>query len=216
MIDVPTDLPDEVLVARIQGGETALFVVLMRRHNRSVYRMIRSVVRDEAAVEDVMQDTYVNAFTHLRELAGRGAFASWLRQIAFREALHRARRVRSSPFSQTPLDTLAPRSPQANPEREAGRGELKIALECAIDGLQDDYREVFMLRTVEGCSVAETASVLGVHEETVKTRLHRARSRLQELLASWTDHDAPDAFDFPAVRCARVSGGVLERLKFPA
>lgn len=208
-----SSLPDEALVSRIQEGDASLFTTLMRRHNRTVYRVVRSVIRDEAAVEDVMQDTYVNAFTHLKDLAGAGALSTWLRQIAFREALHRVRRARTSPFSEVPLDTLDPVSPLPGPEGDAGRAELKVALEHAIDALPDAYRVVFMLRAVEGCSVAEAADVLGVPEETVKTRLFRARARLQETLSSWIDQDAPDAFAFPAVRCNRVATGVLKRLE---
>lgn len=216
MRQIDTDdstLPDEVLVQRMQAGDEGLFGVLMRRHNRSVYRMVRSVVRDETAAEDVMQDVYVSVFTHLEDLTGAGAFSTWLRKIAFNQALHRVRRVRSAPFSEVDLDELDAASPLPCPELEAGRTELRNALERAIDALPEGFREVFVLRSVEGCSVAETASVLGVREDTVKTRLLRARGKLQEILSTWTDLDAASSFSFPAVRCGRVAAAVLARLQ---
>jgi RNA polymerase sigma-70 factor, ECF subfamily len=207
-----SDQPDDALVARLQAGENQLFVVLMKRHNRSVYRVVRSVVREESAVEDVMQDAYISAFTHLQDLTGGGAFSTWLRKIAFHLALHWVRRVRSEPLSDGGNTEFEAPSPLLCPEREAGRIELRAALEQAVDALPDDFRDVFMLRSVDGCSVAETADVLGVREDAVKTRLFRARTRLQETLSSWSDLDAANFFAFPALRCGRVAAAVLERL----
>ncbi len=208
-----SSLPDDVLVQRLQAGDEDLFAVLMRRHNRGVYRVVRSVVRDESSVEDVMQDVYVSVFTHVGELSGAGAFSTWLRKIALHQALHRVKRVRNAPFSEVDLDELEPPSELPCPELEAGRSELRNALERAIDALPNGFREVFMMRSVEGCSVAETASVLGVREDTVKTRHHRARAKLQQLLSSFDDLDAASSFSFPAVRCGRVAAAVLARLR---
>jgi RNA polymerase sigma-70 factor (ECF subfamily) len=204
---------DQQLVDHARQGGAEQFVALMRRHNPSVYRVIRSVIRDEAEVEDVMQDTYVIAFTHLKELGAVEAFTVWLRRIAFREALRRVRRARSSPFSEVDVDEIETRSLLPGPDRAAGGAELKQALERAIDALPDGFREVFVLRAIDGCSVTETAEALGLQEETVRTRFFRARGRLQETLAGFADYLAPQVFAFPAVRCDRVANAVLQRLK---
>jgi RNA polymerase sigma-70 factor, ECF subfamily len=210
---VTAEPPDEELVARVRAGETEPFELLMRRHNTRLYRIVRSVLRNEAEAEDVMQDAYVIGFTHLSQLSASGSFATWIRTIAFNEALRRARRIRGSPFSEADLNSIDPPSPSQSPEAAAGGAQLKAAMEQAIDALPDGYREVFMLRAVDGCSVADTAEVLGIEEATVKTRLFRARNRLQETLATWLDAEAPRSFDFPATRCDRIVAGVLQRLR---
>lgn len=209
---MPTAPSDHELIARIRAGEPELFEALMRRHNPRVYRLIRSVVRNEAEAEDVMQDAYAIAFTQLHQLSASGSFSTWIRTIGFNEALRRARRVRGSPFSEADLATLDPPSPSPTPEADAGRAQLKAAIEQAVDALPDGYREVFMLRAVDGCSVADTAEVLGIEEATVKTRLFRARARLQESLSTWIDRDVPESFAFPATRCDRVVAAVMRQV----
>lgn len=200
---------DEALVARIRAGEPACFETLMRRHNATLYRIARSVVRDEAEAEDVMQEAYVNAFTHLDGFSFLHPFGTWLRTIAFNEALRRVRRARHAPIAEADLDTLDTPSSEPTPEAAAGNTQLKAALEQAIDALPDGYREVFMLRSVAGCSLTETAEVLGIEEGTVKTRLFRARGRLRQTLAEWI----PQTFEFPATRCDRVVAAVWKRLE---
>ena len=155
----------------------------MRRHDAGVRRVIRRVIHDESAAQDVMQDTWVRGFTHLRELSAGGAFSTWIRRIAFHEALLRLRRAKHSPF----CEAVAAESicPQPDPERLAVSAQLGAALDRAIATLPALIREVFWLRSVQGCSVAETAAALRVPEQTVKTRHFRARGALQERLASW-------------------------------
>jgi RNA polymerase sigma-70 factor (ECF subfamily) len=104
-------------------------------------------------------------------------------------------------------------SRQADPERLAGNGELRRLLEGAIDALPDDFRTVFVLRAVEGMSIAETAEALSVRPETVKTRFHRARQRLQETLGARLDALLPATFEFGGERCDRIVATVLARLR---
>jgi RNA polymerase sigma-70 factor (ECF subfamily) len=207
--------PDAEIVARVRAGDTALFEILMRRHNQRVYRVIRAVLRDESDVEDAMQQAYINAFTHLGQFEDRAQFSTWLTRIALHEAL--ARRRRAQLHASAPLDedggdplmtTLA--APQADPERETYAGELRRALETAVDALPERYRTVFMLRDVEGLSTAETAEGLQLHEEAVKTRLHRARGMVKRTITEQLGAAATEAFHFHAVRCDRVVANVLE------
>lgn len=211
---------DGAIVRRIVGGERSLFEVLMRRHNQQVYRAVRSVLRDEADVEDVMQQTYVSAFTHLHQFEQRAQFSTWLIRIALNEAFARRRLVQRSadrandtvanePHEDS-MDTVP--TPHAGPEQLAYASELGRLLETALDALPEHYRTVFMLRQVEGLSTAETAASLELGDEAVKTRLHRARSIVRKTIAARIGEVATGAFQFHAMRCDRVVSAVLLRI----
>src|SRR5919106_1528560 len=178
-----TGSTDEQIVAQVLQGQTALFEVLMRRHNQRLYRAARAIVREDREAEDVMQQAYLNAYAHLRQFDGRAAFATWLTKIAVHEAIARAR----DQGRYEPLDTEAPRttgtlmsvSSAPDPERETFARELSTLLEAAVDDLPDGCREVFVLRQIEGLSTNETAQVLSVSDDVVKTRFSRAKAALR-------------------------------------
>jgi RNA polymerase sigma-70 factor (ECF subfamily) len=204
---------DEEIVARILEGETPLFEVLMRRHNQRVYRAARAIIRDDHEAEDVMQEAYVNAYAHLAQFDRRAKFSTWLTKIAVYEALARARRQgRYESLDDHSLETFMPTTSSPDPERQAFGRELAELIESAVDRLADGSREVFMLRQVEGLSTAETAQVLGVSEDVVKTRLSRARHALQQDLLDRAGSAASGAFTFGQARCDRVVEAVLERI----
>jgi RNA polymerase sigma-70 factor (ECF subfamily) len=211
-------LTDEQVVGRVLVGETALFEVLMRRHNARVYRAVRAFLRDEADVEDAMQQAYVNAYVHLNQFEGRAKFSTWLTRIAVNEAHGRLRR--RAAVMEDALDEGQGRedreekmaSDEPTPEHRAFSGELRGLLERAIDTLPQGYREVFMLREVEGLTTAEVCEALELGEEAVKTRLRRARGLLRDHLYARTGAAAAEAFQFHAVRCDRVVAGVLGQL----
>jgi RNA polymerase sigma-70 factor (ECF subfamily) len=205
---VAATLPDAEIVRRVRAGESALFEILMRRHNQRIYRVARAVVKDETEAEDVMQQAYINAFTHLDQFQNRAQFSTWLTRIALHEAFSRRRKMR--PDDEELMDTL--KSPLADPERQAYAQELNRVLEAAVDALPDTYRTVFMLRDVEGFSTSETGEGLGIGEEAVKTRLHRARAMLRRAIAERVGATTADAFQFHAVRCDRVVAAVLARI----
>jgi RNA polymerase sigma-70 factor (ECF subfamily) len=206
-------LPDEEIVSRILDGETALFEVLMRRHNERVYRAARAIVRDDREAEDVMQQAYVNAYAHLAQFDGRAKFSTWLTKIAVYEALGRARRRgRYELLDDNSLETVMPTTSSPDPERQAFGRELGALIESAVDNLADGYREVFMLRQVEGLSTAETAEVLGLSEDVVKTRFSRARHALQRDLLDRAGAATAGAFTFGQARCDAVVAAVLARV----
>lgn len=211
-------LADEEVVRRVRLGEPALFEILVRRYNRRLYRVARSILRDEAEAEDVMQQAYVNAYLHLGQFAERARFATWLTRIAVHEALARARRRGRAmevelPDTDEAADAL--RSARPSPEQEALAGELRRVLEGALDALPRAARTVFVLREVEGLSTAEAAACLGVSEDVVKTRLHRARASLRRELFERAGLVQRDAFAFHATRCDRVTAAVFARLALP-
>jgi RNA polymerase sigma-70 factor (ECF subfamily) len=204
---------DEEIVSRVLAGETALFEVLMRRHNEQVYRAARAILRDDREAEDVMQEAYVNAYTHLAQFDRRAQFSTWLTKIAVYEALARARkRGRYQSLDDTSVETFMPFTSTPDPERQAFGRELGGLIESAVDNLGDGYREVFMLRQVQGLSTAETAQVLGVSADVVKTRFSRARHALQRDLLDRTGAAAGLAFTFGQLRCDRVVAAVMTRI----
>ena len=207
---------DNTLIEQVLAGNVASFELLMRRHNERVYRAARSIVRDEAEAEDVMQQAYVNAFTHLRQFNGLARFSTWLTRIAVNEALARIRlRGRYEVFddANTTGDASMPNESAGNPERLAFAGELRALLEWAIDSLPNGMREVFMLREVEGLSTEEAAECLAVSQDVIKTRLSRGRAMLRTLLLERTGATAAEAFRFDRPRCDRVVAGVLARIE---
>lgn len=209
---------DEELARRVGAGETALFEVLMRRCNARVYRAVRALVRDEDEAEDVMQQAYVLAFTHLDQFQGSARFSTWLIRIAVNEALQhlrkRSRLVAIDGGTDAELEAgmkLLERD-TPDPERQTSERELSRLLEATIDALPVPYRMVFMLREVDGLSTAETAEVLSVTQDVVKTRLHRARALLRDALETRLGGQLQEVFAFQAPRCDRVVAAVMARL----
>ena len=201
---------DEELVRRVRAGETALFETLMRRYNQRLFRVARAILRDEAEAEDVMQQAYVNAYAHLGQFAERARFGTWLTRIAVHEASARRRRRGRQIDVQESMPALA--SPAAGPEQRAADQELGRAIEAAMDALPAVYGAVFMLREVEGLSTAETAACLEINEETVKTRLHRARALLRNHITARVGAAARESFQFAGARCDRTVAAVMARI----
>jgi RNA polymerase sigma-70 factor (ECF subfamily) len=163
-----------------------------------------------------MQDAYVRAYAHLDQFAGRASFATWLTKIAVHEALARARRrgrfEALGAVSNLDGDSmLALRSP-IDVEQQAATRELRQVLETAIEALSAPYRAVFLLREVEELSTAETAEILGLCEQTVKTRLHRARLLLRRSLYARMKVAITDVFELHLSRCDRVVQAVFARI----
>jgi RNA polymerase sigma-70 factor (ECF subfamily) len=211
-------LSDEEVVARVLAGETAMFEIVMRRHNQRLYRVARAILRNDGEAEDVMQDAYVHAYEHLDQFAGRAKFSTWLTRIAVHEALarqHRGNRYQEfEPMSEQegdPMDRFASLAP--NPEQQASNSEIRRLLEESVENLPDAYRTIFMLRDVEEMSTADAADVLEITEDNVKVRLHRARALLRKTLYARAGMERKDAFNFHAVRCDRVVKNVFERIQ---
>jgi RNA polymerase sigma-70 factor (ECF subfamily) len=209
-------ITDEEVVARVLAGETAWFEILMRRYNQRLYRVSRSIVGDDAEAEDVMQEAYVRAYQHLDQFDGRARFATWLTRIAVHEALarlrHRRRVVEIDAFTESSEFSMIPPANTPSPEQEVFTRALGVILESAINQLPAAYRSVFMLREMEEMSTAETAECLGISEEAVKVRLHRARARLRKAITAQTRAATAAAFQFNGPRCDRIVAAVLARL----
>ena len=207
---------DEEIVDRVLAGDTALYEIIMRRYNQRLYRVARSIVRDDGEAEDVMQDTYVRAYQHLDQFSRLAPFSTWLTRIAVNESLARARR--RSRFEQLDLEEGDPQSPAnpvepaPNPEQSTSAAELGHLLEEALLSLPEQFRTVVMLRDVEELSTSETAEALGITEQNVKVRLHRARALVRGWLFTRVGGKAREAFPFMGMRCDRVVHSVFRVL----
>jgi len=169
----------------------------------------------------VMQQAYFSAFTHLHQFEERSQFSTWLTRITLNEAFGRRRKMRQAEsMAMEPSDVDKDsgqfmetiKSSQPDPERQAYARELREVLEEAVDSLPEAYRAVFMLRDIEGLSTSETGEGLGLGEEAVKTRLHRARAMIRRSVTARIGDVTGGAFQFQAPRCDRVVAAVLARI----
>ena len=210
---------DVELVQRVRTGDHRAMEALMRRHNRTVYRTARAILRDDAEAEDAVQDAYLQAFRNLDGFRGDSTFSTWMVRIAANEALMRRRR-NSRRAEVIPIDHDGAESLMAEavadqgpgPEREALDGEVRRMLERRIGALPDIYRAVFVLRAVEEMSVEETAAALMLPEATVRTRFFRARALLRGALEHEVDQALLDVYAFDGERCDRIVAKVMAAL----
>ena len=214
------DAADEDLARRVSQGDSAAFAALMRRHNRTMFRTARAILRDDAEAEDALQEAYLQAYRTIGGFRGEAKFSTWMARVVANEALARlrklARRAAIVPLQGgVEIDAVNPtteNSMDKGPESAARRAELRTLLEKRIDALPGAYRPVFMLRAVEEYSVEETAAILQIPEATVRSRFHRARSLLREGLAAQVDLAYEEVFGFAGERCDRVVAGVMQRI----
>jgi RNA polymerase sigma-70 factor (ECF subfamily) len=219
-------IDDIELARRIGQEDERAFEVVMRRHNRLLYRLARSILKDDAEAEDAVQEAYFAAYRNIAAFRGAAKLSTWLVRILINEAYMRRRKqkcagvvaplesaihggdVDSSLGEETMTEEIAER-----PEAAAMRAELRRLLERRIDELPEQFRIVFVLRDVEEMSVSETAECLGVAPATVRTRAFRARALLRESLSRELDLASVEAFGFAGERCDRIVAQVLERVR---
>lgn len=202
------EVHDHELIARARDGEAASFEKLMRRYNQRVFRAARSVLRDDAEAEDVVQETFVRAYRHLADFEERSSMATWLTRIAVHEALARVRRARlfdSGEFAQV-------ESTRPGPEQETASRELRSVLTAAIDALPAGLRLVFVLREVEGLSTLEVCEALQLSSEAVRVRLHRARLALRRRVEEQLGAEVKGLFAFAGTRCDAMVSRVFGEL----
>lgn len=219
---VSPETSDAELVAGTLRGEAAAFEGIMRRHNRRLFRLARSIVRNDLEAEDIVQEAYVRAYVKLSEVSHPQGLGAWLGRIVINEAISRKRR--ETRFDRAPAQDEAGegeawdrilsdiKSAVPNPEELTAMEEIRRLIERAVDELPEVYRTVFMMRAVEQMTTAETAAYLEIPEQTVKTRLHRGRQLLQAALSDRIAAATSSTFPFAGLRCDRTVATVLERV----
>lgn len=221
---------DVTLAARISGGDKQAFAALMQQFNGTLYRVARSILKDDAQAEDAVQNAYLHAYCAMREFRGRSALSTWMIRIVTNEALSQLRRSRRGAEVIVRADDWRPGCANGDgggpnrhapaeavdasryPETTAFRGEVRRLIESKIDQLPEAFRAVFVLRAIEELTVDETATCLGLLPATVRTRFFRARSLLREALSREIDLSMEAVFGFAGDRCRRLVARVLDRL----
>lgn len=209
------ELSDEAVVNRILGGDTALFELLIRRHNQGLYRLARSIVKDDHEARDVLQEAYIRAFTRLDSFRGPEGFRTWLYVITRNQALLSIRGNReqtSEPGSIERIINNTSGDVMRNPEVTLEQERLGKVLESAIERLPEGFRAVFVLRVIQGMSIRDTSEVLHLKEETVKTRLFRARRLLRKEFTSYVPGTRDYVYEFAGRRCDELAAAVLARI----
>jgi RNA polymerase sigma-70 factor (ECF subfamily) len=219
----PAVQPDDTeLAARIAGRDQGAFEMLMRRHNGKLFRVARSILKDDADAEDAVQEAYLEAYRHIGEFRGGAQLSTWLTRIVINQALMRVRKQKREHVVLSFNDRRAP-APETgeadvadarteSPSSAALRAEIRRLIERRIDELPVAFRTVFIMREVEDMSVEQTAACLSIPPATVRTRLFRARTLLRESLAREIDMATLDVFGFAGERCDRIVATVLDRV----
>jgi RNA polymerase sigma-70 factor (ECF subfamily) len=218
-ITYPTN--DTQQVQRAIAREAGAFRAIMQTHNQRLYRIARSILRNNADAEDAVQEAYVSAFTNLASYRGEGGLKSWLSRIVVNESLGRVRQRHSTidlteleQQSQAQIIQFPQSTPNDDPERTMAQRQIIHLVEQATDNLPEAFRLVFVARVIEGMSIEETSELLGIKPETVKTRLHRARQLVRDQLEKEIGPVLTDAFPFAGRRCERMTETVMKRLGF--
>src|SRR6185437_9016065 len=202
-------LAESDLVRRARAREEEAIRAIIQRHNRRLYRIARGILRDDAEAEDALQDAYLKAFSQLGGFRGEAGIGTWLSRIVINEALARLRRRRPTidwdaigegGIPGAEAMKLSQNGARPDPERALAQSQIRRLLEDAIDRLPEEM------------SIEETASVLGILPETVKTRLHRARRQLRTALEAQIGPILKDVFPFEDPRCRRVADAVMQGL----
>jgi RNA polymerase sigma-70 factor (ECF subfamily) len=184
---------DRELLTRAQAGDMSAFEALVSRHEDKVYGLALRMTRSEADAAEITQDTFLSAYQHLSEFRGEAAFGSWVHRIAANNALMRLRRQKVLDIVSDDLTGPSSPSGAASPSRPSRTGasapttrssddELGAPSRAATDALPEGYREVFLLKDVEGLSYEEISEMVGISIPAVKSRLHRARLALREAI----------------------------------
>lgn len=208
------------LVALARAGRHQAFRHIMQRSNQRLFRVARAVLNDDMESEDALQEAYVRAFDRLDSFRGDSKLGTWLTRIVLNECYQRLRKRRPT----VAIDKLdyGPDSAQVlnfpgnygmeNPANTAGRSQVRQLIESAIEALPEPFRVVFVMRSVEEYSTQETADMLGIPPDTVKTRLHRARRQLRHALSEKLESSLHEAYPFLGHRCARITESVMQRI----
>jgi RNA polymerase sigma-70 factor (ECF subfamily) len=219
-VDDYATLSDSELAGCIAAKDIAAVRLVTTRNNQKLFRTAWSILKDRSEAEEAVQDGYLKAFDAIGTFAGRSSLSTWLTRIVVNEALSRRSRAqkRSRLLNQESVvvleeyrEKLMAGSVTESPEKVLMRRQIAKLLETAIARLPDTFRPVFVLREIEGLSVEDTAEALQIPEETVKTRLFRARRRLQKELDPELCGALSETFPFAGVDCEALTNRVITR-----
>jgi len=205
---------DDEVIARIIAGDKQLYAGIIKKYNARLYRVAMAIVNNDTEVEDIMQSVYLKAYEHLGQFSFRSAFSTWLTRILVNECLLRMKlKKRMTVVDETALDyksTHTDSPSMRTPSDKMINTELKNILESSIRNLPEKYRVVFVMREIEGLSVAETQECLDLSEVNVKVRLNRAKILLKDSLSLY--YQKEDILHFHLTRCDRMMVTVMNKI----
>ena len=214
---------DAALIVRAINRDKDAVSIIMARYNRRLFRIARSILKNDEDAEDALQAAYLRAFTNLAAFRHEAGLGTWLTRILINVALGYVRSQRAVVrFDETGNSTSGatvvtfPGNGVVDPERAMAQRQIRAVLEAAIDDLPNGLRTVLVARTLEGMSVEETSEALGITPQAVKTRLHRARQTLRKTIERRMGPVLTDAFPFDGWRCRRMTELVLNQLGLDA
>ena len=206
------NISDEAIVNEIKNGDTGLFRIIMKRYNQKLYRIAVSFDIDDDDCDDILQQTYIHAYEKLYQFKGEAKFSTWLTKILINECLMLKRSHKSRNRKNTVFESVTSYfTEHQTPEDDFMKSELKNILENAIKDLPDKYRQVFVLREVEGFNVKETSDILAITETNVKIRLLRGKALLRKKLLQSFNYD--EVFTFGNERCDNLADNVMNLIE---
>lgn len=203
---------DQEIIEKIVHGEEAIYEMLIRRYNAFLYKIGRTYRYNHQDTEDLMQETYISAYVNLAKFEKRSSFKTWLTRIMLNHCFQKKQKF--SFQNEITTDITPPATPMfqqsANTEKSLVNKELGRVLENALSRIDEDYRIVFTLRTLNELSVAETMEVLDLSESNVKVRLNRAKKMLRSEIEKM--YSPEDIFEFNLVYCDAMVTRVMAAL----
>lgn len=207
-------LTEDEIIGRIKAGEKSLYEIIVRRYNPYLYKVGRSYNYSHDDTEDLMQETYIDAFKNLKNFEGKSVFKTWITRIMLNNCY---RKKEKSSFKneisdqdidekQTPLFSNS----DYDTAKQVRKDELKLIIEEALSEIPEEYRMVFSLREISGFSVAETSELLDISESNVKVRLNRAKHLLREILEK--SHEIPELYEFHLIHCGPFTTKLMDRV----
>lgn len=215
------EVSDASLIENVRQGNTNAYGSIMRRYNQRMYRVARSIVKNDADALDIVQEAHIKAYTKINDYRGDSQFSTWLAAITRNEALmHLRKSKREVPMPETKTDVLdisksleKPFSSPPSPESCLENKELKALINDNVDLLPTNFRSVFVLRAIEQLSVKETAEILDIKPETVKTRLFRAKRLLRSQIQATLEQAGMHVYEVGGMHCDAVVSNVLLRIQ---
>jgi RNA polymerase sigma factor (sigma-70 family) len=211
-----SQLDDAVVVRRVLAGEKELFEILLRRYNQTLYRVVRSYLKDQFEIQDAMQNAYLKAFDKLSQFQGNSAFSTWLIRIGINEALLRIKVIKKAKVIYLNASGMSEETAgqvpdkQMNPEKTIIRQEAQQILERAIDSLPEKCRVVYVLKEIEGLSNSQVSESLNLTDANIKVRLHRAKVLLKDSLYKLSV--SAEVFEFGSSRCDAIVQFVMNAI----
>jgi RNA polymerase sigma-70 factor (ECF subfamily) len=205
------EINEEELIKQILSGDKEKYAILMRKYNQRLYRVGKGYFKDDAEVEDLMQEAYIKGYLNLGKFEGRSQFSTWITRILVNECLQRIRKIKKLTLNADDENNEYMNfTDKSNPEYESLNRELKLQLELNIGRLPEKYRVIFIMREVEKLNVTETARILDISESNVKARLSRAKDQLRNSLMEI--YPMGEVYQFNLVRCDKIVENVLARI----